>query len=249
MAVIYGVNPVREALLARNARIEKVLVARDTRGKTLSAIISTAMKLGIPVERVSAARLTSTAKTDKHQGVAAHLRGGFGYSGLEEILIKVRKDRAAGRRAFVLVLDSIKDPGNLGSLMRAASCAGALGVIIPRDRACPVTAVVEKASAGAVSHVAVARVTNLARAVRELKEEGLWAVALEADGERDIYSADLSGDMALIVGSESAGVRRLVREASDECLSIPMAGTVGSLNAAQAGAVAMFEALRQGNKK
>ncbi|MFQ5354532.1 MAG: 23S rRNA (guanosine(2251)-2'-O)-methyltransferase RlmB [Thermodesulfobacteriota bacterium] len=248
MAIIYGVNPVKEALLARQGEIEKILVARETKGRTVSDIIRAAAKQGIPVQKVSNAELARAAGAEKHQGLAALLRGGFGYSGLEDILVKVRKGREAGRRSLVLVLDSIKDPGNLGSLIRTASCAGVEGVIIPRDRACPVTPVVEKASAGAVSHVAIARVTNLARAVRELKDEGFWAVAIEADGERDIYSADISGDLALIVGSESGGVRRLVREASDECLAIPISGNLGSLNAAQAGAIALFEARRQGRK-
>ncbi len=249
MAVIYGVNPIKEALAARHGELERILIQRGVRGESAASIISLAAKLKVPVERVSAEALAAAAGAVKHQGVAAVLRSGFGYSSFDEILVQVEKVRKSGSRALVLVLDSIKDPGNLGSLIRTALCAGAQGLIIPRDRACPVTAVVEKASAGAVSHIPVARVTNIARTVRELKEEGLWAVAIEADGERDIYAADLAGDLALVVGSESGGVRRLVRDACDECLSIPMAGTLGSLNAAQAGAVALFEAVRQGKIK
>ncbi len=248
MTFIYGVNPVKEALLARRSEVEKVLIARETRGKVVSAIITSAEKYNITVERVAAEQLQRVAGRVRHQGIVALLRRGFGYSSLGEIILRVTKCREKGIRAFVLVLDSVQDAGNVGSLIRAASCVGVGGVVIARDRACPVTAAVEKASAGGVSHVPVARVTNLARAVRELKEAGLWAVALEADGERDIYAADLSEDLALVVGGESAGVRRLVREACDECLSIPMAGPVGSLNAAQAGAIALFEALRQGLK-
>lgn len=248
MAVIYGVNPIKEALLSRRGELERILVVRDLRGQGAAGIISMAAKLKIPVKRVASAELERVAGKVRHQGLAAVLRTGFGYSGLDDILARVAKERKLGKRAFVLVLDSIQDPGNLGSLIRTASCAGAQGVIIPKDRACPVTAVVEKASTGAVSHLAVARVTNIARTLRELKEEGLWAVAIEADGEGDIYSAELSADLALVVGSESGGVRRLVREACDQCLSIPMAGPLGSLNAAQAGAIAMFEALRQCKK-
>ncbi len=249
MAIIYGVNPIKEALAVEKTTIKKILVARGARGHASAGVISTARKLGIPVERVSAAEIEKATGTSRHQGLAALMSGGYGYSSLEEILTGVEMSRNKGQRALVLALDSIKDPGNLGSLIRTASCAGAQGVIIPRDRACPVTPTVEKASAGGVSHMRIARVTNLARAIKEMKEQGLWAVALEADGDSNIYATDLSGDIVLVVGSEGGGVRRLVREACDQCASIPMFGPVGSLNAAQAGGIALFEAMRQAKGK
>jgi len=245
MAIIYGVNPIKEALSAEKTTIEKILVAKGVKGKASAKIISAAGRLGIPVERVSTAELDRVTGVSKHQGLTALMSGGYGYSSLEEILVAVKKSRDKGERALILVLDSIKDPGNLGSLIRTASCAGVIGVIIPRDRACPVTPAVAKASAGAVSHIRVARVTNLARSIRELKEFNIWTVALEADGKGNIYATDLSGDIAIVVGGEESGVRRLVREACDECAAIPIIGPVNSLNAAQAGGIALFEAMRQ----
>jgi 23S rRNA (guanosine2251-2'-O)-methyltransferase len=259
--VIYGINPVREALAGEGLSISKIFVAdpagraRQGHGKggkaagresrALGGIIRSAEALGIPLERTSAAAITRATGTPKHQGVAAMVRGEFASATLDDVIERVQRAKEAGRQGLVLVLDSLKDPGNVGSLIRAALSAGAQGVVMPRDRACPVTPAVAKASAGAVSHIPVARVTNLVRAIEELKEHGLWTVALEADGTEDIYSVDLAGDTAIIVGSEGEGVRRLVRKASDQCAFIPMAGAVGSLNAAQAGAIAIFEARRQ----
>ncbi len=251
--VIYGMNPLREAMAAGTPRLCKVLLARvggrnagkAHEGRSVQGLVRQALALGIPVERVSASEITRLAGTPKHQGVAALVDRDFGYVSLDEIIGSVERERQAGRQSIVLVLDSIKDPGNLGSLIRAALSAGAVGVVIPRDRACPLTSTVAKASAGAVSHVPVARVTNLVRAIGELKDHGLWTVALEADASVDIYSVDLAGDTAIIVGSEGEGIRRLVRKAADQCAFIPMAGAVGSLNAAQAGAIALFEARRQ----
>ncbi len=251
--IIYGVNPVKEALTKDGSSVRKILAARAgsgrKKGRALEEIIRLAGGLRIPVERLSAAGLTRAAGTQKHQGIAAMVARDYEYASLEEILGEVERKREAGGRGVVLVLDSIVDPGNLGSLIRAALSAGAVGVVIPRDRACPLTPVVAKASAGAISHMRVARVTNLVRAIDKVKGRGLWAVALEADGEQDIYSVDLSGDTAIVIGSEGSGLRRLVREACDQCAAIPMAGPVGSLNAAQAGAIALFETLRQGRGK
>ncbi len=246
MAIIYGVNPVKEALRGEKTAIKKIMVVKGAHGRASAEIISRAGRLEISVERVSAGELEKLTGTSKHQGLATLMREGYAYSSLEEIFTALKKNRENGQRSLVLVLDSVKDPGNLGSLIRTASCAGALGVIIPRDRACPLTGAVAKASAGAVSHMRVARVTNLARTIKELKEFNLWTVALEADGEGSIYSTDLGSDIAIVVGGEQSGVRRLVREACDECLSIPITGPVNSLNAAQAGGIALFEAMRQG---
>jgi len=249
VAIIYGVNPIKEALSGKKTAIVKILVARGVKGRASAAVISKAGSLGIPVERVPAGELERATGVSTHQGMAALMRGGYGYSSLEDICAATVKCRNNGERALILVLDSIKDAGNLGSLIRTASCAGAVGVIIPRDRACPVTPAAAKASAGAVSHMRIARVTNLRRVIRELKEDNFWAVALEADGGNTIYTTDLSGDIVLVVGSEEAGVRRLVREACDECAAIPIFGPLGSLNAAQAGGIALFEAMRQAKAK
>jgi 23S rRNA (guanosine2251-2'-O)-methyltransferase len=149
------------------------------------------------------------------------------------------------RPAFFLILDSIQDPQNLGSLIRTAEAAGAHGVVIPKDRASEITPTVVKASAGATAHVSIAMVTNLVNAISTLKDEGVWVAAIEADASQSIYNTDFKSDTAVVIGSEGAGIRRLVKKTCDFSVAIPMSGKVNSLNAAQAGAVTMFEILRQ----
>jgi 23S rRNA (guanosine2251-2'-O)-methyltransferase len=151
--------------------------------------------------------------------------------------------------AFFLVLDSIQDPQNMGSLVRTAHAAGVHGVIVPKDRQSSVTATVVKASAGATEHIPIARVTNLAQTLERLKKENVWVLAVETGCKEDIFTSELKRDLAIVIGSEGKGIRRLVRERCDFCVTIPMAGKVNSLNAAQAGAVALFEARRQRLKK
>ncbi|MEE9615091.1 MAG: 23S rRNA (guanosine(2251)-2'-O)-methyltransferase RlmB [Thermodesulfobacteriota bacterium] len=249
--LVYGINPVREALRGRGGRgakggsggeVEKVVVSEGRCGRAAEEILKDAASKGIKVERVARKALDTLAGTQKHQGVLATLRGEYPYRDIEDLLSAWKE---SGTRAFFLVLDSIQDPQNLGSLVRTAHAAGVHGVITPKDRSAEVTAAVVKASAGATEHTRVARVTNLADALKRLKEEGVWVVGVEADSEEDIFTADLDRDLALVIGSEGKGIRRLVRERCDFCVSIPMAGRINSLNAAQAGAVALFEAKRQ----
>lgn len=241
MRTIYGVNPVTEALRS-GTRIERVLVSESRADKTVSSIIKAASDKGIEVRSVPEDELRRLAKTEKHQGVAAILAGDFSYKDLED-LIHAWKDSKT--QAFFLILDSIQDPQNLGSLVRTANAAGVHGIIIPKDRASEVTSTVVKTSAGATEVTPIARETNITRAIERLKEEGVWVAAIEAGCRDTIYSADLNRDLALVIGSEGRGIRRLVRESCDFCVSIPMYGEISSLNAAQAGAVALFEARRQ----
>lgn len=238
---VYGVNPVAEALKAGRA-VERVVVAEGRGDSTLKAILNEAGKLGVPVEKAPRRELHKIAGSDHHQGVVAFIRGEFPYIDVHDLIGAWRASKAP---AFFLILDSVQDPQNLGSLVRTAHAAGVHGVIIPKDRSAEVTPTVAKASAGATEHTLIAREVNIARTIEALKAEGVWVGAVEADCEVDLYSADLSGDIALVVGSEGKGVRRLVRKKCDFCVSIPMAGKVNSLNAAQAGAVAIFEAMRQ----
>ena len=227
--------------------IEKIIVSAGRADARVGAIIKTAEAKAVAVRRVTPDELDNLTGTIKHQGVAAVFITDFKYLGIDDL---ISSWKARGGPAFFLLLDSIQDPQNLGSLIRAANAAGVHGIIIPADRACDVTPVVVKASAGAASHAMIARETNLTRAIKRLKEENVWVAAIEADCKEDLFHADLKGNIALVIGSEGRGIRRLVRETCDFGLSIPMAGgeegtRVNSLNAAQAGAIAMFETLRQ----
>lgn len=244
MRVIYGINPVAEALKARPTGIEKLLVSAGRTDKEIGGIMKAAASSGVRVETVQPKKLDEVAGTGGHQGVVACLSGQYPYRGLDEIITNWKK---SGKPALILVLDSIQDPQNLGALIRSAVSAGAHGVVIPKDRACEVTPAVVKASAGATEHAncLIAREVNLVRAMEELKRVGVWTAGLDAACKAAIYDADLSGDIALVIGSEGAGLRRLVKEACDLCVSIPMQGGFDSLNASIAGAIALFEAGRQ----
>ena len=226
--IIYGVRPVVEALRGHRRRVLEVL---DSVG---SSEVRAAAG-GVSVERVSRDRVDELARGGVHQGVAARVES-YPYSSLEEIL--------AVPRPLVLVLDGVTDPRNLGAVLRAADGAGASGVVIPKDKAVGVTAAAVKASAGASEHVRVARVTNLRRAVDALKAANVWVYAAEAGGT-DYAKLDLAGPAAFVLGSEGRGVRRLVREACDGSVSVPMLGAVSSLNVSVAAAVLAYEARRQ----
>ncbi|CAG1066143.1 23S rRNA (guanosine-2'-O-)-methyltransferase RlmB [uncultured bacterium] len=241
MRTIYGINPVTEALRA-GKNIDRVVVSDTRADKAVASIIKAAADRGIEVKRAPDEELKRISKTEKHQGVAAVIAEDFKYRDLEDLIAAWKE---SGDQAFFLILDSIQDPQNLGSLVRTANAAGVHGIVIPKDRASEVTATVVKTSAGATEVTPIARETNITRAIERLKEEGVWVAAIEAGCRDTVYSADLDRDLALVIGSEGRGIRRLVRENCDFCVSIPMYGEISSLNAAQAGAVAMFEARRQ----
>lgn len=244
--IIYGINPIREAFKAaagrpgHGPRFDR-LVTAGRGGPEIDAILAAAAALKLPVERTDRAGLDCLAGSVSHQGAVLVISGAYAYSDLED-LISIWNE--SGEKAFFLILDSIQDPQNLGSILRSADCAGVHGVIIAKDRAAGVTAAVVKASAGATEHVPVARVTNIAATIERLKRENVWVAAVEA-GSDSLYSADLSGDIALVIGSEGRGIGRLVRRHCDLSVGIPMRGRLGSLNAAQAASVVLFEALRQ----
>lgn len=226
--IIYGIRPVVEALRGRRRRVIEVL---DSVG---SGEIRAAAG-GVPVNKVPRDRVDELARGGVHQGVVARVEA-YPYSSLEEIL--------AVPEPLILVLDGVTDPRNLGAVLRAADGAGASGVVIPKDKAVGVTAAAVKASAGASEHVRVARVTNLRRAVDAMKTANVWVYAAEAGGT-DYAELDLAGPTGLVLGSEGKGVRRLVREACDGTVSIPMLGAVSSLNVSVAAAVLAYEARRQ----
>ena len=240
--VIYGVNPVIEAIRAAPASVERILLSSARKDKAAANILDAASAGNIEVARVSAREIDALAGTGKHQGVAAVMAAQFAYADIDGL---VSAWRASGQPAFFLILDSVQDPQNLGSLVRGAAGAGVHGVIISKHRASPVTPAVEKVSAGATAQTRIAAVTNITRAIELLKNEGVWIYGLGSEAAGDIYSTDLTGDAALVIGGESKGLTRLVRERCDHLISIPMAGGFDSLNAAQAGVVAMFELRRQ----
>ncbi len=234
--LLVGRNPIREAL--RSGRdIEKLLVARGELIGSAREIVAMARERHIVVQEVDRARLDALAPN--HQGMAA-FASAYRYSTVEEIL---ETARARGEAPFIVILDGVTDPHNLGAVIRSAECAGAHGVIIPERRAVGLTPAAVKASAGAVEYVKVARVTNIARLVDELKAQGIWVYAAAMDGER--YDAcDFSGPAALVVGAEGEGVSRLVLEKCDRRVALPVRGRIDSLNASVAAGILMYEIVR-----
>jgi 23S rRNA (guanosine2251-2'-O)-methyltransferase len=242
--IIYGVHPVLEALRQQGGGIEEVIVARGSRARWFEEVKTLARQCGARFRLAEPAWLNRVAAAANHQGIIART---FGYRYLSE---KGLWDRfaAAGTTALAVVADCLQDPMNLGNLLRTAHAVGAQGVIIPKDRAVGVTSVVAKAAAGALAHLPVCRVTNLTNAVHNLQAAGLWVIGADAAATQNLYTADLTGPLALVVGSEGQGLRRRVQQACDLVLSIPMADSrVGSLNAATAAAVFLYEAYRQRN--
>jgi len=238
---VYGVNPVLEALKAHPKDVVRVLLERGHEGRKsrgADRVAQVAADVGVRVEDVPHGDLAHRSRSGAHQGVGAELAQ-FRYAELEDVLSAIEGT------ALLLVLDGVTDPQNLGALARSAHALGAQGIVVPKDRAAGITPAAFKAAAGALEHCPVARVTNLARALDLMKEQGIWTVALAADGEKELGQVDLTVPTALVLGSEGSGVRPLVRKTCDHVARIPMAGQVGSLNVAAAGAVALYEVLRQ----
>jgi 23S rRNA (guanosine2251-2'-O)-methyltransferase len=236
--ILYGKNPVLEALRAgRPAR--KLVLASGVRDEPrLREILEDAAERGIPVEETSRRRLDDIAHTEHHQGIAGYFHARAPLS-LDQLLERVRPP------GLLLVLDGIQDPQNLGALARSCDAVGADGMVLVRDRATGVTAAAAKASAGAVEHVGIAVVTNLAGALLRLREAGFWCVGLDAAAGMRYDRFDYTSPVALVVGAEGEGLRPLTRRRCDALVSLPMLGRVASLNAAAAGAILLYEAARQ----
>jgi 23S rRNA (guanosine2251-2'-O)-methyltransferase len=236
--LLYGRNSVLEALRAGRA-IRRVLLADGAHG--LDILVAEARRRRIPFEIHDRRELDRRAG-DHHQGVVAEAEP-FSYAHPDDLLAAAA-DR--GEPPLLLALDSLQDPQNFGTLLRTAQAVGTHGVLVPEHRAVGVTPAVSNASAGAVEHLRVARVTNLARALGQLKSRGVWVYGLSVDAEADHWDVDLSGPLALVVGSEGSGVGRLVRETCDVLVRIPMAeGAIQSLNASVAGSLVLYEAFRR----
>lgn len=239
-----GRNSVLEALRSGRS-INKILVAKGEKEGSINQIIAIARQNHIVIQEVDRSRLDTMSETHSHQGVIA-LVSPRNYAEVDDIL-KAAAD--SGRPPFIVILDEITDPHNLGSIIRTSNAAGVHGVIIPKRRAIGLTSVVSKASAGAVEYVPVARVTNIVQTIEYLKKQNIWVVGTDASGEKAYYDHDLTGGIALVIGSEGEGMGKLVREACDFVVSIPMLGEISSLNAAVAGAVVIYEIVRQRNSK
>jgi len=240
--LIYGRNAVHECLRAKRREVFKLLVAEGAQEKgALAASLQLAASSGkrIPLQRVSRAQLDRVS--EGHQGVVAEVSG-YPYAALDDILSRLTP------QPLFLVLDCVQDPQNLGTLLRTAEAVGVEGVVIAKDRAAEITPAVVNVSSGATEHLQIAQVTNIARALQKLKESDIWVIGLDASpapGTQDYATVDLRGPLAIVVGSEGQGIRRLVRETCDILVKLPMHGAVSSLNAAVAGSIVLYETLRQ----
>lgn len=236
---IEGRNAVREAF--RSGRtIDKLYVQDGCQDGPVLTIKREAQKQDTMIKYVSRERLDQMSRTGKHQGVIA-VAAAYEYAEVEDIL---QAARDKGEPPFIFLLDNIEDPHNLGAIIRTANLAGAHGVIIPRNRAAGLTATVARTSAGALNYTPVAKVTNLVKAMEELKKEGLWFVCADMDGT-EMYQLDLRGSIGLVIGNEGEGVGRLVKERCDMVAAIPMKGSIDSLNASVAAGVLAYEIVRQ----
>ena len=235
--VLVGRNPVTEAL--KNGReIDKLMVS-SSEGSMIK-ILAMAKDAGVPVMKVEKAALDRIAAGQAHQGVAAYISP-YEYAEMEDIFARAAEK---GEDPFIIILDNLEDPHNLGAIMRTAECAGAHGVIIPKRRACGLTEVVAKASAGAIEYMPCVKVTNIAQTIEELKEMGIWVAACDMGGQ-EYYKADLKGKLAVVIGSEGFGISKLVKDKCDFVVSMPMVGKITSLNASNAAAVIIYEVRKQ----
>lgn len=240
--MVAGRNAVMEALKGSRS-VNKLMIANGSTEGSIKEIIAVAKEKGVNIQYWDRSKLDSMARGIRHQGVLAQVAP-VQYAELEDIL-QVAKDR--NEPPFIVLLDELEDPHNLGAILRTADAAGVHGVLIPKHRSCPLSATVAKTSAGAVEHVPVARVGNLVQTIKKLKQEGLWVAAADMDG-KDYYDTDLTGPLLLIIGSEGQGVGRLVKEQCDFVVRIPMVGKINSLNASVAGSILMYEAMKQRRK-
>ena len=238
--LIEGRNALTDALRAGRT-IDKLYVASGDIDRTLSRLVAEAKQAGAAVVRTERARLDQMSPTGAHQGVIASVAA-HGYSSLDDVFARAE---ARAEAPLIVLCDGLSDPHNLGAILRSAECAGAHGVIIPKRRSVGLTAVVGKASAGALEYMPVVRVSNIAATIRTLKERGVWVLGTAAEGTTRLYDADLKGPTAIVIGSEGDGMSRLTAEQCDYLVSIPMRGEISSLNASAAAAILLYEPVRQ----
>lgn len=243
--IIYGIHPVSEALKAGRRKCFEIYFAKDKITKRLGKVASLAESLNIPVKKITLSRLESLTGTGRHQGIGA-LVSPYPVARFDDIVVNVKSVAAD---YFLLLLDNIIDPHNLGALLRTSLGAGVGGIVIPKDRSALPTPTVSKASAGALEHVRLARVTNMVSTIKDLKGRGIWILGLDITADQSIFFSDLTGSIAIVIGGEAKGIRPLVKKHCDILMSIPQTGRINSLNASVAGAVVMYEAFRQRSLK
>ena len=243
MNLIYGINSVSEALKAHGRAIAWVGVAKERHDLRLQRVVDECHKNGVAVRFLPRHELDHMAGNNAHQGVVA-VTSAKQYNNLDDIIAAKR-----GEHSLLVVLDGVEDPHNLGAILRSADAAGADGVVIPERRAAGVTATVIKASAGASEHLPIAKVTNIARTLEELKEKNIWTVGLDERGTQTYDALDYNMDCAIVLGAEGKGIHDLVRKKCDFLVSIPMLGKVPSLNVSVAAGVVLYEIVRQRRKK
>jgi len=234
--IVYGRNPVKE-LVENSKNIDRLVVKRGEKDGSINVIISLARSKGIAITEADTKKLDMYSSGGKHQGVIAFLTP-IEFLTLDQLLASTSE---SGLDPFYLILDGVEDPQNLGAILRSAVCAGANGVILPKHHCAPLTAAACKASAGAVEYIPIAKVTNLVNAIETLKRSGVWIFGADANGE--LYDeTDLSGPIAVVLGSEGYGISRLVKEKCDKIVSIPLHGAINSLNVSAAAAVLLYAA-------
>lgn len=237
--LLFGYHAVKEALVADRRQFDGLQVVDDRRNERIAEVVHLAHSRQIPLQIVSAEQLRNICKSNQHQGIAATVSR-FTTVDVDQLI-----SAAQGTPGFLLALDSLVDPHNLGALIRTAHCAGVDGVIIPKDRSVGPTPTVSRVSAGAMEHTRIARVTNLARTLADLKKERFWVTGLDHSGSQSIFDLDGSVSLVLVVGSEEKGLRPQVIKSCDLIVSIPQKGRIDSLNASTAGAIAMYEIVRK----
>lgn len=242
--IIVGRNSVAEALKSGRS-INKIFIAKGQRQGSVREIIGDARKLGLVVQEVEPAKLDELAGNSRHQGIVA-MAAPIAYVEVEDILAAAA---VKNEPPFVVLLDELEDPHNVGAILRTADAAGVHGVLIPKRRSCPISATVAKTSAGAVEYVPVARIGNISQTIKQLKAAGLWIIGADMDGEKEYYETDMTGPVAVVIGSEGKGMGRLIKEQCDVIARIPMRGKINSLNASVACSLLLYEILRQREMK
>ena len=237
--IIAGRNAVMEALRSQRS-INKILLQDGAKGGSISEIIAVAKERSLAIEFVKAEKLDKMVPGMRHQGIVAMVAP-IAFQSLEDVFAKAA---AKNEPPFILLLDELQDPQNVGAIIRTADAAGVHGILLPKRRSCPLNAVVAKISAGAVEYVPVVQIGNIAQTIEELQERGCWVVGADMDGAT-YYQSNLKGALVLVIGAEGKGLGRLVKQKCDAIVSIPMVGGVSSLNASNAAAILMYEAVRQ----
>jgi 23S rRNA (guanosine2251-2'-O)-methyltransferase len=239
--MLYGIHPVYEALAAQRRRVYVIYLAKEKNTARFGPILSLAESRGIAQQTIEPADFSGLVGTARHQGVVARVSP-YSPTAFSDLVQTVR---SRDGDFFLLMLDNIIDPQNLGAVIRTALCAGVDGVVLPKDHSAPPTPAVSKASAGALEHIHLSMVTNLVHTIKQCKKNGMWIIGLQKDAPQSIYDGDLTGSIAILLGGEQKGLRPLVKKNCDFLLSIPQQGPVDSLNASAAAAIALYEAVRQ----